>query len=565
MSNFIDLGITTNEEGLATEALSFLSTNIEGYEPNSGNLEVIEIEAIAPMAAALADAAGEVPLLIFANYGTQLIKLPYNPGSYAGVSVFFESTNTNGPYVIPKGTFVNIGGVGFETQFEATIPNGSQNVIIKCIATEIGTEANEKSNASPGGTELVSGITNIEKVEALGTSSAGSNPETAVEYVNRLANYLTLQAPRPITALDYANFVLTADIPSPTLSGSFLDVERAVAIDGYSPATKGFEGTIVTGKLSEISEVTLTGYTEEEAIGAEIEDEAKVIPPGTTVTAYNSSTKILTLSNPATALHAKEKMTIVGKYKQERTITLWVLGKEGSEIVKEEREAIQTYLAGSETTHRSINGTNYNGFREVNFVINVEPPTETTVNVNYTAQVLPEYNTAAVEAGIYSALSNFLNPGKWGSPTAYQTTISWLNDRFVRYNKIIGIIEGVPGVDYCSALEISSNKATTPVKTASEGIGSVVLVGPAPLPSLAYKETVEGKTNSSTTITELKTTATEKVTVGMFIKGTGIPNNAYVTEVKSTELKISAAATKSESKVALTITNLSGSVVLEEA
>lgn len=558
MTNFIDLGITTNEEGLATEALSFLANNIEGYEPNPGNLEVIEIEAIAPMAAALSTAAGEVPLLIFANYGTQLIKLPYNVGSYATVSVAFESTNTSGPYVIPKGTFVNIGGVGFETQFEGTIPSGLQSVSIKCVATEIGSEANGFSNASPGGTELVSGVTNIEKVEALGASSGGANTETAIEYCNRLANYLTLQAPRPITALDYANFVLSADLPSPTTSGAFLDIERAVAIDGYNPATKVFEGTIVTGKLSEVTEVTLTGWTEEEAIGAEIEDEAKVIPPGTTITSYNSSTKVFTLSNPASALHAKEKMTIVGKYHNERTVTIWVLGKEGKAVSQEEREAIQTYLAGSETTHRSIDGTNYNGFREVNFVINVESPIETTVNVNYTAYVLPEYNAAGVESAIYTALANFLNPGKWGAPTAYQTNISWLNDRFVRYNKIIGIIENVPGVDYVSALELSSNKSTTPITS-----GSVTLVGPAPLPTEAFTEIAKGKTESSTTITGL--TSTTGMTAGMFIKGVGIPTNAYITEVKTTELKISSAATKSEAGVSLTVSNLTGSVILEEA
>src|ERR1017187_10246279 len=139
MTTYIDLGIITDPTSLAAEALAYLSNEIEGYEPSDGNLEVILIEAIAPMAAALSDASTEVPLAVFINYGTQLLNFPYKNGQKAHVVLTFEAQNNEG-YKVPAGTWVNIGEHGFQTQTEAVIPPGSTTVEALASAQEVGTE-----------------------------------------------------------------------------------------------------------------------------------------------------------------------------------------------------------------------------------------------------------------------------------------------------------------------------------------------------------------------------------------------------------------------------------------
>lgn len=414
MSQYIDLGITTSAATLADEATTYLEEHIEGYEPNPGNLEVIAIEAIAPMAAAVAEAAGEVPLEIFINYGTQLIGLPFKNATPATTELTFKALDEN-EHTVPGGTVINIGGIPFATNESATIPPTSGihgTVTTAATAIETGEEANGLSQGS--GAELVDALTFVESVEVVGTTSGGTNEETPAEYASRLATALSLQAPRPITAVDYANFIVSADIPVAKGSG-YLDVKRAVAIDGYSSEVAfEFEGKIESGHLKEIKEVTsFTGLE----VGAELTDSGGVIPVGTKIAAMNEVGKIITLSNEATAEHAKEKIKVTtGSYHNERTVTAFVEGLSGGEGTSAERlAAIKTYIAGSEVTGEAINGLRYPGFREINFKFNVLEAEKTTVNILYTVNILPGFSEAGTKEAIATALSKLLNPRNMGN------------------------------------------------------------------------------------------------------------------------------------------------------
>ena len=133
----------------------------------------------------------------------------------------------------------------------------------------------EAYNGLSAEVELVSSLNFVKAVTAIGTSAGGSKAEDENKYLNRLVNYLQLSAPRPVTALDYANFALTADIPNAAGTGDVL-VARAVALDGGPPGEATFEGTIESGHLETIKEVTsFTGVT----VGSELKDIAGGLTP----------------------------------------------------------------------------------------------------------------------------------------------------------------------------------------------------------------------------------------------------------------------------------------------
>ena len=122
-------------------------------------------------------------------------------------------------------------------QSNVVVEAGHNTATVTLVASERGTEY----NGLTGTVELVDAIAWVSEVAIVGESSGGVNQETDEEYENRLAGALALQAPRPITAADFATMAF--DAPTSTIGAS---VGRATAIDGYNPeaATYGNERTV---------------------------------------------------------------------------------------------------------------------------------------------------------------------------------------------------------------------------------------------------------------------------------------------------------------------------------
>lgn len=546
MAEYADLGVTTDPSALEREALTVLEELVPGFVPNPAGLLMILIGVIARLAANLQNTAQEITFQVFNAFGTEIIGLPYREGVAARVSLVFESL-TAAPsegLAIPQGTFVSVAGYGFQTIAEAIIPSGASTVTVTAEAVAEGEAYNGLSE------ELVleDSLNFVKAVTTASPSSGGMKAEDETEYVNRLVAYLQLSAPRPVTALDYANFALSADIPNAAGTG-YVDVTRAVALDGYKPGTTVFEATVESGHLGELKEVTsFAGIT----VGSELKDVAGVLVPGTTVLSVNEGAKTLALSTPATTTHAKQKVSSIGTYNNERCVTLRTLGPAGAEVPAEELEAIQSYIAGG-----TIAGKAYPGFREVGFLLFVEAPLETGVNVRYAVQVLPEYSTSSVEAAINAALERLISPLTWRAPGAYQSSVPWLNKRIVGYNKVIGVIEGVAGVDELTELELSSSASPVP------STSNMVLIGPTPLPRKLFAQTVVGNLEaSSENVTGLPKSSERQL--GMYVAGKGIPSGTYITSVVSEEaVKLSANATEKLTATPLTIASVQGALTLE--
>ena len=458
--SFVDVEVKQGSAELVAEALARLTALMEargyiGWKPSPADILVIAFEALGPLAADVKGVEATVPEAAFRRYGTKLQGVSYNEGAAASATTLWTLTDSLG-HTIPQGTQVAIGNLGFYVSSEVVVKPGESTAKVHVVAVEPGTEYNKLT----GTVELVESIDWVKEVALEGETTGGSNQESDEEYANRLQAILTLQAPRPITASDYATFV--RDAPSTVLPTGVV-VGRSTAIDGYNPNTTAFTGT-TTNKSKTLSEVSsFTGIT----VGTELEGAG--IPANTTVGSVNTGAKTLEMSAEATASNSKEAISAIGSYENERCVTTFVTDKEGKHLSAEAMTALETWLKEH---------------REIGFNTFVREPSYKTVYVTAKIHVLPGYSESTVIASVKSVLEAFLYPSTWANPTHQETGAnSWLNRvqgyNVVRYNSLVGVIESVPGVAYvfpgAGGMAIGFSASPT-------GTSDLTLPGPAPLP-----------------------------------------------------------------------------------
>lgn len=460
--SFITVELPTSEEQLAREALEKLVALVEekgviGWEPSDADLEVILLGVIAMMALNVATIAAVVPPAIFRAFGTQLIKLPYNEGAAATASTEWAVTPEAAIRTIPAGTGIEAGGLGFVVQADTVVGSGVASVTLEVQAVERGAEYNRVTGVA----QQTNPIDWVTEVQITGETSGGAAQETDEEYLDRLAAALKLQAPRPITAANFAEMAL--DVPS-SIVPSGVVVGRTTAIDGYNPASTIFKAAITTGNTTITAITSFTGLT----VKSELEGSG--IAPGTLVESINEGAKTAVLSIAPTKTETSN-ITAVGSYENQRTVTTFVTDHSGLALTAEAMTAIENWLKG---------------FREINFLSFIRQAKYNEVQITGTIHVLPGYTPAAVVAAVKAALESFLSPATFGNPSGQTTgSNSWLNIiqgyNLVRYNQLLGIMEAVPGCQYVPAgsagLAIGLGEAPG-VKTAD-----LTLRGPAPLPT----------------------------------------------------------------------------------
>ena len=240
-SGYINVPIVSDPEILIQQSFINLATNIQGWIPREGNLEVALIEEMARVAASTASVASDVPKSIFRYFGS-LIKIPPLDGIKAEILTTWNLFGIpDSPYSIAPGTVAGFIWQGIVYQFETvetvTFDGVNQQTNVKMRAVEAGAAYNIANalGLDPVGRFLdlldVSN-TNVQTVAITATSSTntnlapGTDPETDEAYLTRLARELQLLTPRPITTGDFAEIAKNSP-----------NVYRAVAIDGFDPFT----------------------------------------------------------------------------------------------------------------------------------------------------------------------------------------------------------------------------------------------------------------------------------------------------------------------------------------
>lgn len=476
MSNFVEVTFSQSETVLAEEAVKRLtelmeSHGFEGWSYSEADLEIILIGVLSGMALTAAQVASVVPNAIFRNFGTELLNLPFNEGAAATGKTKWSVVSSGSVRHIPAGTQIEALGLGFYLETELEVPASTTELTgVQVVALERGTTYNKVL----GEATQVNPIDYVLSVAFEGETTGGEEEESDKEYLERLANYLLLQAPRPITAANFAEMTLL--IPESVLG---VKIGRATCIDSYNPETHEFEGKPKKSG-SELTEVTsFTGVSAESTSLPQKHPGTRLtgtgLAVGTTVVSFNEGAKTIKLSVEPTSEPGKEKIKAIGSYANQRTVTVFVAKKEGDTAAENE------YTSGVRTKVKEY----LEERRELNFIIFVEPASYNEIRVKGEIHCLPGYTEASVVTNVKSAIESFLSPGTWGNPSAKETGAnSWLNAtqgaNLVRYNQIIGVIESVPGVQYVasgsSGLSIGLEEAP------GSKVADITMLGPAPLP-----------------------------------------------------------------------------------
>jgi uncharacterized phage protein gp47/JayE len=195
---FVDVPIISDSETLKQNALDSLTSN--GWTPESGDPEVVVVEALAPAAQNAAEVAAQVPAAVFRKFGTDLAGVPYLAGAPAEAETTWTVVDDGAAHTVPAGTAVQIGGVPFETVNDTPVAAHATSVtgvLVRAI------EDGAAGNGLTGTAGLVNSIAWVNTVTLTSTSSGGADAESDTAYQDRLRAELQAAGP-PVTDADFA-------------------------------------------------------------------------------------------------------------------------------------------------------------------------------------------------------------------------------------------------------------------------------------------------------------------------------------------------------------------------
>lgn len=244
--SFIDVPITTDAPTLADQAKQRLRDEWHDWAGNDGDLEVVQIEAIAPMAQNAAETAAQVPPAAFSQI-LQLHGVNPIPGAPATTTVTLIFTDA-AAHTVKAGFEVQIDGVAFTTDADATGTSPLAGVpVTAAVVGEIGNDLPGDVVAPGGGLSFLSDIT----VDA--PTANGTDPETEDDHRDRGSRELELQGKTLVTARDYE--LDAVDTPGVGRAAAVSDpVTRTMTI--YAADDAG--ATLTSGKKTEL----LAGFEE---------------------------------------------------------------------------------------------------------------------------------------------------------------------------------------------------------------------------------------------------------------------------------------------------------------
>lgn len=225
---FVTVPIESDTQTLADNAIAQLRTTWPDWTPNDGDLEVIQIEALAPMAQNAAETASRVPAAIFRRYGTDLIGIPYTQGTPALTTTTWTLVSNPAGRTIPADTQIAIDGFAFAVELTQIVPAATLVVAgITMAATENGVAANDLTGVS---VSMISALDWVESITVDATTAGGADEENDVVYQDRLSRELQLQAKTLVTTRDFE--LMGLSVAGVGRLVAFNDGERNVLVVG---------------------------------------------------------------------------------------------------------------------------------------------------------------------------------------------------------------------------------------------------------------------------------------------------------------------------------------------
>lgn len=222
MAEYIELPLTADATALSDLGKDYMADQIAGWVARPGNVESILLEANGQMGAEVVDQAAQIPPLVFAYFGQSLLGIPIREAIPAkGNATFAFDVGYVGN--VPEGTMVSFPNPDTNSYVFVTDDEVRSDGVLTVGVTAL--EAGAEGNGSTGAGDVIDAVDGIASVAMTTVASGGVAEETEDEYLDRLADALTILAPRPILPRDFA-----------TMARQVPGVGRAVAIDLLQPA-----------------------------------------------------------------------------------------------------------------------------------------------------------------------------------------------------------------------------------------------------------------------------------------------------------------------------------------
>lgn len=224
MADYIELPLIDDPDALLELGVEYLEDAVPGLQARPGNPETVLLEANSQIAAEVVAQAAQVPPIAFAYAGQSLYGIALREAvpatavatiSFAvDVSALTVAAESMLAVPHPSGEPIIV-----TTDADLIAPAGGGDLAVNVTALDAGAAANGARGASEL-IEVIDGVEAIDVTELVG----GVDEESDEDYLNRLADALTLLAPRPILPGDFA--VLARQVEG---------VGRATALDLYQP------------------------------------------------------------------------------------------------------------------------------------------------------------------------------------------------------------------------------------------------------------------------------------------------------------------------------------------
>lgn len=226
MAEYQELALVDDPDALLEVGIDYMESSIEGFQARPGNVETILLEANSQIGAEIVAQAAQVPPLAFAYLGESLFGIPINEAVAATTMATITWAVDTPAVMIPAESMISVPhpsgeAVVFTTDDDVVAIDGGGDVVVALTALEAGSEA----NGAFGDAELIDIVEGVASI-VVSEASGGVDEESESDYLDRLADALTLLAPRPILPQDFA-----------TMARQVPGVGRATAIDLYQPGT----------------------------------------------------------------------------------------------------------------------------------------------------------------------------------------------------------------------------------------------------------------------------------------------------------------------------------------
>jgi hypothetical protein len=199
-SDFVALDFNVDAGQLADDAIEALRGTWSDWEPNDGDLEVIQIEELAPMAAAVAEVAANMPAAALRAFAQKCLGMTYEAGVSASTTVSLTFVDNAG-YTVLAGSQLEIDGFAFQINSDAVIAAGSTTLTgVPVSAVDPGSDANALTGALTSSLTVPPFVISIavESPTAGGTDEEGDDAFTA-----RISRDLQLRAKSLVTTRDF--------------------------------------------------------------------------------------------------------------------------------------------------------------------------------------------------------------------------------------------------------------------------------------------------------------------------------------------------------------------------